>query len=116
MTSQRILVIGGTGFIGRHVIGHLARRASPAAIVVPTRRRARARDLLPLPTVEVVEGDVHDAAMLAGLATGCHAVINLVGILHSRPGSPYGPDFQRAHASRCPPPSPPPVPPPACAG
>ena len=56
-----------------------------------------ARAPLPLPTVEVVEADIHDDASLARLSSGMHAVINLVGILHGRGGSPYGSDFAKAH-------------------
>ena len=95
MTPQRILVLGGTGFIGRAIIARLAARG--ARITAPTRRLARARPLLPLPTVTVIEADIHDDAALATLVRGHDAVINLVGILHGRGGSPYGADFARAH-------------------
>ncbi|MBZ0126077.1 MAG: complex I NDUFA9 subunit family protein [Rhodocyclaceae bacterium] len=95
MNTKRILLIGGSGFLGGHVARQLA--AQGHRLTVPTRHRERARHLIVLPTVEVVETDVHDDACLAGLLAGQDAVINLVGILHSRYGLPYGPDFARAH-------------------
>lgn len=91
----RICVLGGSGFVGRHLVARLAARGD--RIVVPTRRRERARHLIMLPTVEVVEADVHDAPALARLLERCDAAINLVGVLQSRNGQPYGPDFARAH-------------------
>jgi len=97
MKSMNILLIGGSGFIGSHVARRFA--AEGHRLTVPTRHRERARHLLVLPTVEVVETDVHDDARLAGLVAGQDAVINLVGILHSRYGLPYGPDFARAHVA-----------------
>lgn len=88
---QRVLVLGGSGFVGRHVLPHLA--AAGHFAVVLTRRRASARHLLLLPTVQVVEGDPYDPATLARLARGTTAAINLVGVLHER-----GRDtFERAH-------------------
>src|SRR5207248_2046564 len=66
-------------------------------MVLPTRRRERAKHLILLPTVDVVEADVHEPDTLAKLTAGCDAVVNLVGILHGRPGRPYGPEFARAH-------------------
>jgi len=102
MAARNLLVVGGAGFVGRHVVAALAARG--ARVTVPTRRRERARHLLPLPTVEVVETDVMQPGVLAQLAAGRDAVVNLVGVLHSRRGrrdergpNDYGPDFARAH-------------------
>lgn len=96
MTYRTVLVIGGSGFIGSHIVAQLA--AAGYSVIVPTRHYEHARHLLELPTVDqVVEADVHDAAALHQLMQGVDAVINLVGILHSRPGVPYGPDFAAAH-------------------
>jgi uncharacterized protein YbjT (DUF2867 family) len=95
MDHPTVLVIGGSGFIGSHLVAQLS--ADGWRVIVPTHRSDHARHLLLLPLVETVEADVHDEATLARLTEGMDAVINLVGILHSRPGSPYGPDFARAH-------------------
>lgn len=102
MRHRKILVVGGSGFVGRHLVAALA--TAGVEVTVPTRRRERAKHLLLLPTVEVVEGRVADAGELARMAAGHDALINLVGVLHSRRGRPdergpndYGPDFARAH-------------------
>ena len=88
MKHSSFLVVGGSGFVGRHLVAALAARG--ASVLVPTRRRERAKHLILLPTVDVVEADVRDARTLAGLARQCDAVVNLAGILH-------GPDFKLAH-------------------
>lgn len=83
---MRILVIGGTGFIGQHVVAKLAARGD--TVFVPTRRLRHARDLMVHPTVTIVPGDVHDASVINSLVQGMDAVINLVGVLHSPSASP----------------------------
>ncbi|MGD9941775.1 MAG: complex I NDUFA9 subunit family protein [Burkholderiaceae bacterium] len=95
MNCRRILVTGGTGFIGRHLAARLV--ASGREVILPTRRRARARDLLLLPTVDVVEADLADDATLTRLTARADAVVNLVGILHGSRADPWGPEFERLH-------------------
>lgn len=97
MKAREVLLVGGSGFVGSAIANRLSEAG--VRVRIPTRRRERARHLLPLPTVEVIEADVHDPATLARLTRGVDAVISLVGVLHSRPGSPYGADFERAHVS-----------------
>jgi len=95
---MRVLVIGGTGFIGQQLVGRLV--AQGDSVFVPTRRLPSARELLVYPTVTVLPGDVYDEAVLDGLMNGMDAVINLVGVLHGsapKAGQPYGPEFERAH-------------------
>ncbi len=84
MSIATICVIGGSGFVGRHVCSALAARG--LRVRVPTRDRDRAKHLIMLPTVEVVAADVHDADTLHALVRGCDAVINLVGVLHGGRG------------------------------
>jgi len=102
MKIKNVLVLGGSGFIGRQIVAELARRV--INVTVPTRRRERAKHLITLPTVQVQEADICAPGVLDRLAASHHAVINLVGILHGRRGRPnergpndYGPDFARAH-------------------
>ena len=53
-----------------------------------------------LPTIDVIECDVHDDAVLSRLIEGKDAVINLIGVLHGSKGassSRYGRKFAQAH-------------------
>jgi len=102
MKLESVLVVGGSGFVGRHLCAALARHGVRA--VVPTRSRERAKALILLPTVDVVTTDVFASGELERLASGCQMVVNLAGILHGRRGradergpNDYGPDFARVH-------------------
>lgn len=103
MRDADVLVIGGSGFVGRHLVAALAARG--ARVTVPVRRPERARHLLTLPTVELVAADVgRRRRALARLVRGRDAVVNLVGILHGgkdralqRGPNNYGPEFARLH-------------------
>jgi NADH dehydrogenase len=95
MEINNVVLVGGSGFVGSHIAHLLADRG--CCVTVPTRHRERAKHLLPLPSVDVVEANVNDDTALRQLLAGQDAVINLVGLLHSRNGSPYGPDFAQAH-------------------
>jgi uncharacterized protein YbjT (DUF2867 family) len=88
MRLHKVLVLGGSGFIGRHVVGALVRQG--IKVTVPARRRERAKHLILLPTVDVIEADVTAPGVLERLMLGHDAVINLVGVLH-------GPNFDTPH-------------------
>ena len=77
---KKILILGGTGFVGRHLCEKLA--GGDYRTTVLTRRRSNAKHLQTLPMVDVVEGSAYDAATLAPLLAGHDAVVNLVAILH----------------------------------
>ena len=91
VSSPPIVVLGGSGFVGRHVTARLA--AAGHRVIVPTRRREAAKHLILLPTVDVVELDIHDPVRLATLLRGAGTVINLVGILREGGGA----TFARVH-------------------
>jgi len=95
MQTRKVLLIGGSGLIGAAIADKLT--AAEIQVTVPTRNRERAKHLILLPTIDVVQAKVSDPAQLAQLVRGQDAVINLVGILQSRGGDPYGPDFKAAH-------------------
>ena len=87
---KKVLVLGGTGFVGRHVCEKLAQMQ--CRVTVPTRRRRNAQHLQMLPLLDVLEANVHDAGELAALVAGHDAVVNLVAILHGTEAQ-----FERAH-------------------
>lgn len=80
MSFNKICVLGGSGFVGTALVSELAARGKQVKVL--TRRREHAKGLILLPTVEVVEADIHEERVLAREFRGCDAVINLVGILH----------------------------------
>ena len=87
---KKVLILGGTGFVGSHVCQKLA--LLPLRITLPTRRPENAKHLQSLPTVDVLQADVHDEAALARLLAGHDAVVNLVAILHGTEAA-----FNRVH-------------------
>jgi NADH dehydrogenase len=95
MPKQTLCVLGGTGFVGRHLVRRL--HDDGHTVRVLTRRRERHRELLVLPRVTVDEVDSGDGDALAAAFAGCSAVVNLVGILNE--GGRDGSGFAAAHVA-----------------
>lgn len=87
MKARRVLVLGGSGFVGRSVCARLA--ASGRVPRILTRDLAKARALQVIPTAEIVHGSPHDGDALAAALDGVDAVVNLVGILHQSARQPF---------------------------
>lgn len=83
-TTGRILLTGGTGFVGGAIRTALAGR--PLRLLV--RDRSRAADLAS-DLVELVEGDVTQPETLRGTMDGCEAVIHLVAIIAEQGGATF---------------------------
>ncbi|WP_439817051.1 complex I NDUFA9 subunit family protein [Zavarzinia sp. CC-PAN008] len=83
MTVQRLAtVIGGSGFIGRHVVQRLARRGFRVRVAV--RRPDGAGFVKPMGAVGQVmpvQANVRNARSIAAVVQGSEIVVNLVGIL-----------------------------------
>lgn len=101
MKIERICILGGSGFVGSRLVSQLAARGLQVRVL--SHRREMARELILLPTVEVIEANVHDQQDLIRHFRGMDAVINLVGILHEGrvgrvdlPSARRG-DFHRVH-------------------
>ncbi len=93
--AVNILILGGSGFIGRSLCEQLTRAfGGYARITVPTRRLAHAQAIQGLPGLTVLQADVHQATQLQGLLVGQDVVINLIAILQGNEAQ-----FERAHVA-----------------
>ncbi len=87
---KKILILGGTGFVGRHLCEKLAEL--PCRVTVVTRRRSHAQHLQMLPMVDIAEVASHDSASLMPLLAEHDAAVNLVAILHGNEAA-----FEKVH-------------------
>jgi len=72
-----VLVVGGTGFVGGHVIHALRAEELPVRVVA---RRPEKQARLEAWGCEVVQGDMTDAQSLRRAAEGAQTVVNLVAL------------------------------------
>ncbi|MGB8339540.1 MAG: complex I NDUFA9 subunit family protein [Burkholderiales bacterium] len=93
MNQTKICILGGSGFVGSHIVSLLA--AQGTAVRVVTAKREHAKTLFVFPSVEIVEANIHDEVELARVTNGCDSVINLVGVLHD--SRKHGKGFRHAH-------------------
>ncbi len=91
MAAQKLVVLGGTGFVGSHLVPRLA--ADGHHIVLLSRNREQHRALGVLPQVRVRSADVYSDEVLRQEFAGADAVINLIGILNAQGRH----TFERAH-------------------
>jgi NADH dehydrogenase len=94
MQDKVICIFGGTGFLGQYVTQELARAGY--RIKIATRLPESAYDLKThgnVGQIVAVPCDYKDQASIQQATNGCHAVINLIGILYQKGKN----SFQHAH-------------------
>lgn len=77
---MRVLVLGGSGFVGRAVMRQLSAQGHQVTVLV--RRPERQRDLRLIPQVTLMQIEHFSDLQLRKALRGQDAVINLIGILH----------------------------------
>jgi len=77
---KKVCILGGSGFVGRHIAYRLASEGYRCRVL--TRHAHRHRDLATSTGCELVEANVFDTAALTDVLRGQDAVINLIGILN----------------------------------
>jgi uncharacterized protein YbjT (DUF2867 family) len=82
-----VLVTGGTGFVGGHVVQALRAEQRPVRALVRDPRKGAGLAGL---GCELVSGDVTDPQSLRAAAAGCDTIVHLVAIRRGRPA-----DFER---------------------
>jgi len=93
MRHNNVILLGGSGFIGRQLAFALANRG--CQVTVPCRHPHRNQTLRVHPGIRVVEANVLDTGQLDQLCAGKDAVVNLIGILHERKRD----DFRNIHVN-----------------
>jgi uncharacterized protein YbjT (DUF2867 family) len=80
MSSRRVTVFGGTGFLGRHIVRHLL--DADLAVRIASRHPDRGRSLFSRDGagIEAVRADVNDDGSVASAVAGAWAVVNAVSL------------------------------------
>ena len=85
MTGKLVTIFGGSGFIGRYLVRHLASKGWRVRVAV--RDVEKANFLKPagnLGQIAMFPASITDTASVAAAVHGADAVINLVGVLYQR--------------------------------
>ena len=84
MPVQSVAVFGGTGFLGRRIVGHL--HGAGFAVRIASRRPHRGLSILPSASsrIESVYGDINDDGSVAAVVSGALTVVNAVSLYVER--------------------------------
>ncbi|NBF15924.1 NAD-dependent epimerase/dehydratase family protein [Pseudomonas sp. Fl4BN2] len=80
MADSPVLVTGGAGFIGSNLVDALLAKGHAVRILDDMSTGKRCNLPMDNPKVELIEGDVADAALVARVMAGCSAVVHLAAV------------------------------------
>jgi UDP-glucose 4-epimerase len=79
LRGKRVLVTGGAGFVGSHIVDQLVAAQCASIVVIDNMVRGRVANLAPALAsgrVELVNGDIRDRALMQSLVAGCDTVFH----------------------------------------
>lgn len=80
MADAPILITGGAGFIGSHLSDALLAKGYAVRVLDDLSTGKRSNLQLQHPKLQLIEGDVADATLVAQAAAGCQAVVHLAAV------------------------------------
>lgn len=80
MSDAPILITGGAGFIGSHLVDALLAQGHAVRVLDNLSMGKRANLPLDNPRLHFIEGDVADAALVAQAVAGCASVVHLAAV------------------------------------
>src|SRR5947199_412496 len=86
--KMRVLVTGGSGFLGSYIVEQLARDGHEVVALV--RRSSNLKFLSSLPNVTFAYGSVEDEAAVEAAVEGADAIIHSAGLVKARTPRVYG--------------------------
>lgn len=90
LVDRLVVVVGGSGFVGRYLVQELVRSGARVRVVVRTPENANfLKPLGGLGQIEIVAGNVANAASMTAAFDHADAGVNLVGILDERAGQKF---------------------------
>ncbi len=79
---MKIVIFGGSGFIGRHLAAEIAKRGEHT-VIIPARNRERVKNnLILLPNTSVISYHGNSTENLSAILKNTDIVVNLIGILN----------------------------------
>ncbi|HLF67075.1 MAG TPA: NAD-dependent epimerase/dehydratase family protein, partial [Gammaproteobacteria bacterium] len=93
--SKKIVVLGGTGFVGQHLCAALVQAGHRVRVL--SRNPDKAKALTVLPTLSLKVANIYQQDTLNKACHGAEVLINLVGILNEDGHRGIG--FRKAHVT-----------------
>lgn len=86
MKNTKVLLAGGTGYLGSHILTVLSEQQVDTIAIV---RKGKKSTLTKLPSIHTIDAEVTNVKTLQGIFKGVDIVISTIGITRQKDGLTY---------------------------
>jgi uncharacterized protein YbjT (DUF2867 family) len=86
MENAKILLAGGTGYLGNHILKQLSEQQVDTSAII---RKGKISTFKKLPSIHLIEAEVTEPKTLQGIFKGIDVVISTIGITRQKDGLTY---------------------------